>query len=169
MDLSPRNLNYNMCAKSDLSEVDLPIVWRSVEAQGASDLHRTNDIGFIANVRLRRSSSNDLHRIVDHHRAVDPHHDRGTLDRVIAIVHSPKAPSNGGENLRKNSTIAVRSSHDRAAIVALSLWNQCHDTQCMVPTEDGKRKVHDRGPIASRSWTDHRLIVTTIMRDRGFF
>ena len=49
MDPSPRDLNYNTCAKSDLSEVDLPIIWRRVEAQGAYDLHRTNDTGFIAN------------------------------------------------------------------------------------------------------------------------
>ena len=39
--------------------------------------------------------------------AVDPPHDRGTVDRVIAIVHSPEAPSDGGEYSWKNSTIAV--------------------------------------------------------------
>ena len=37
-----------------------------------------------------------------------------------------------------------------------------------IPTEERNKIGHDRGPT-SRSWTDRRLIVTTIKRDRGVF
>ena len=33
---------------------------------------------------------------MDYHQAVDAPHDRGLLDRAIAIVHSPEAPLDGG-------------------------------------------------------------------------
>ena len=36
-------INQHTCAKSDLSEIDLPLTWRHVDASGASDLHRTYD------------------------------------------------------------------------------------------------------------------------------
>ena len=78
----------------------LPIAtWRRMEH--LISIERT--VIFIAWTTSQSSSrSSPIRRL-----AMDPPHDRGTLDRVIAIVHSPKAPSDGGEYLRKNSTIAV--------------------------------------------------------------
>ena len=59
---------------------------------------------------------------MDSHRAVDPPHDHGILDRVIAILHSPEAPSDGGKirertpRSRSNRTvITTRSSRDCGA------------------------------------------------------
>ena len=93
------------------------------------DLHRTDGIAtaiFIDRTvgGCRRSFLDD--RAVDRHRVVDPPHDRGILDLVIMIVHLLKAPSNGGEDSRKNSTIAVRSNRDHGAIEPRS-WGPWRD------------------------------------------
>ena len=61
--------------------------------------------------------------------AVDSHHDRGARDRRIAIVHPIRASTDGIDASWKNTTIAVRSKCDRAAIVDLSSWNRVHDLQ----------------------------------------
>ena len=36
-------INQQTCAKFGLSEMDLPLTWRRVDAQGAFDLHHTYD------------------------------------------------------------------------------------------------------------------------------
>ena len=36
-------VNQRTCAKPDISEIDLPLTWRRVDALGASDLHQTDD------------------------------------------------------------------------------------------------------------------------------
>ena len=43
VDPSPPDRDQNTCIKSNLSEIDLPITWRRVDASGASDLHRTGE------------------------------------------------------------------------------------------------------------------------------
>ena len=85
--------------------------------------------------------------------AVEPPHDRGALDRGIAIVHPARASSNGVDDSWKNTTIAVRLNHDRGAIE--SRWYIFHH---------GIDSTIFRGikwfaiTISSRSWLD-----------RGFF
>ena len=64
----------------------------------------------------------DLHRTdciaiaIILHRTVDAPHNHGLLDRAIVTIQSPEAQSDGLEDSRKNSTIAVRSNRDRGAI-----------------------------------------------------
>ena len=58
---------------------------------------------------------------MNYHRAVDAPHDRGLLDRAIAIVHSPEAPSDGTEDSWKKSMIVVRSNRDRGSFIVESL------------------------------------------------
>ena len=43
VDPSPRNRNQNTCVKSNLSEIDLPLTWRRMDASGVSDLHQTGE------------------------------------------------------------------------------------------------------------------------------
>ena len=79
------------------------------------DRHRTVVINCDQESTCRHvegSESTDRHRDVL---------DRGIMDCAIAIVHSPEAPSNDGEDSRKNSTIAVRSNRDHDAI-ELQSW-----------------------------------------------
>ena len=71
---------------------------------------------------------------------MDPPHDRGAVDRGIAIVHSAEASSDGGEDSRQNSTIAVRSNRDRGAIEPRSwLFHREVEatTRRMIPTDRG--------------------------------
>ena len=84
--------------------------------------------------RTYRSSCNtwtarddrDLHRTdciaiaIFLHRTVDAPHNHGLLDRAIVTIQSPEAQLNGLEDSRKNSTIAVRSNHDRSVIESRS-------------------------------------------------
>ena len=39
MDPSPCDHNWSTCVNPDLSEIDLPLTWRRVDASGASDVH----------------------------------------------------------------------------------------------------------------------------------
>ena len=118
-------IHQRTCAKSCLTEVDLPIIWRRVDAQGASDLHRTNDTGFIASARLWRSSLEDIHRTVDRDR-----HQRIFIRRWIEIDEEP------------------RSTHDCGSIVARSWHNRgpfCKKWGAMTAPNDGPRSPRDRG------------------------
>ena len=80
-------------------------------------------------------------RAVDCHRAVDPPHDHGVLDRVIAIVHSPEAPSDGGEDSWKKPTIMVRSWFVHRGINAT-----IHGAQFQLKTPREKSTIDARSP-----------------------
>ena len=141
VDPSPRDLNYNTCAKSDLSEVDLPIIWRRVEAQGASDLHRTNDTRFIANARSRRSSSD----------GGSPSSSGPSSRSSTHLKLHQMAGKICGRTPRSRSdrtAIVARSSRDRGSFI-VELMPRSRRT---VSIQNGRRKFHDRSPIASRSW-----------------
>ena len=83
--------------------------------------------------------------------AVDSHHDRGARDRLIAIVHPTDVSSDGLHNSWKNSTIAVRSNHDRGTYVAESL----HSIKTTIDGDPGPWSMPDRDPIVARSWPNH--------------
>ena len=86
-----------------------------------SDGGRRDDRGLHRSYDWRLSQKFLGDRAVDCHRAVDLPHDRGVLDRVIAIVHSPEAPSDGGEDSWKKPTIMVQSSRDRGSFIVESM------------------------------------------------
>ena len=100
----------------------------------------------------------DLHRTVERHRAVDPPHDWGTLDQVIAIIHSPEAPSDRQDDSQKNSTIAVRSNRDRGSFVVESPPRSLDGGRWSINTT-----------IDARSWPDRGVIMAQWWRDRGLF
>ena len=124
-----------------------------MDGNGAFDLHQT----------CNQNRPRDFHQmamtlpdLLSLRRRVEisgaPRHAIGRLGRFVEEIHDPGA-------------IEPQSRCDRAAIMAPSSWNQCHDssnTWCTIPIEDGRQKVHDRSPINTRSWPDHRLIVATI-------
>ena len=128
-----------------------------MEAPGTLDRHR-NLITTSSDVDP--SDGHDLHRdlLTDRTTGGDPPHDRGALDRGITIVHLAEASSDGVEDSWKNTTIAVRSNRDRAAIVDLSSWNRFHYLQKVFNGGSRSRSAHDRGPIVVRSWLLLRLI-----------
>ena len=112
--------------------------------------------------------------------AVDPPHDRGALDRGIAIVHPAEASLDGVEDSWKDTTIAVRSNRDRGAIKPRSwifhrgidsaifrrrsMVDRDHDQPTIVA-----RSRRDRGPIVVRSWLLLRLIWERIHREFGSY
>ena len=128
------------------------------------DCHRTITINCDQELTWRHvegSESTDRHRDV--------------LDHAIAIVHSPEAPSDGWEDSWKKSTIVVRSNRDRGAIEPRSWLLHRGNNATILPIPGARfplkmagEKVHDRSPIAMRSWPDLRSIVATVKHDRGF-
>ena len=63
MDRSPRDRNHNTCVNPNLSEMDLPLIWRHVDGSGVFDLHRTDDDGRNDAI-FRFSSDHDCHRTI---------------------------------------------------------------------------------------------------------
>ena len=43
VDPSPRDHNWSTCVNPNLSEIDLPLTWRRVDASGEFDLHQTGE------------------------------------------------------------------------------------------------------------------------------
>ena len=100
---------------------------RHVASQGAT---------IVINGHIVRSRSNGH----------DPSHlgDAWThLERPISV--KSRSPSDGQDDSRKNSTIAVRSNRDRGAIVDLSSRNHFHDHQTAFIGESRSRSWPDRG------------------------
>ena len=61
VDWSPRDQYHNMCVNPNLSEMDLPLIWRHLDGSGVLDLHRTdgdgrNDAIFSVFIRSRSPS-----------------------------------------------------------------------------------------------------------------
>ena len=98
---------------------------------------------------------------MDSHRAVDAPHDRGLLDRVIAIVHSPKVPSDGWEDSWKKSTIVVRSNRDHGAIEPRSLLLHRGINTTILPIPGAQfplKTASEKSSIEARSPRDRGLI-----------
>ena len=104
------------------------------------------------------------------HRAVDAPHNHGLRNPAIVIIHSPEAQSDGLEDSRKNSTIAVRSNRDRGAIeprswlfhrginatISAHGFNSKQQEKCPRPRPD-RLAIVDQSPLdhnhdQERSW-----------------
>ena len=77
-------------------------------------------------------------------------------------------PSDGANASWKNSTIAVRSNRDRAAITARSgrdrtsfIAESIHDRPTTFPGASGARSTPDRSLIVMRSWSIVAKIVAS--------
>ena len=125
------------------------LTWRHVATQGtlSSSTWRPHDRDLTATVKPDFILFMETHGASDFHR---------TAGRILG--RTPRSRSD-------RTAIAARSSRDRGSFIK----EPKPRSRRTIPAEDGKRKVHDRGPIALWSWTDRRLIVATIKRDHGFF
>ena len=62
VDRSPRDRNHNTCVNLNLSEMNLPLIWRHVDGSEVLDLHRTPMEGTTQS--SVSSSDHDRHRTV---------------------------------------------------------------------------------------------------------
>ena len=102
--------------------------------------------------------------------AVDLPHDCGSGESRSPTYLKPHRTAGRirGRTPRSQSdrtAIAARSSRDRGSFDVEAKPR----SRRTFSAEDGKRNVHDRGPITSGSWTDHCLIMATFKRDQSFF
>ena len=96
------------------------------------------------------------------HRTVDAPHNHSLLDRAIVMIHSPEAQSDGLEDLRKNSTIAVRSNRDCGVIEPRS-WLSHRGINATISAQGFNSKWQE---ICPRSRPDRLAIVDRSPLDR---
>ena len=103
------------------------------------------------------------------HRAVDAPYDRGLCDRAIVTIPSPEAPSNGYEDSRKNSTIAIRLNRDRGVIEPPSWLFHSGINATIHGARFQLKMAGENFTIDARLSRNRGLIVATIKYDRGVF
>ena len=109
------------CAKCNLSDGD--------QKAYLAPRGDTRD-GIFINVKTARSRSDG--------------HSEARFYSLQGDAWSVEFPSDGEEDSWKNSRIAVRSNRDHGSFVVEAKPG----SRRTIPAEDGKRNVHDRGPIA---------------------
>ena len=152
VDPSPRDHpSKHVLKKNRVSGLDGRLTWFHVEDAEATDPHRTDGVAIAIIISIF------------FHRTADAPRNLGPRDRAIVTLQSLKDRSDGVEELWKNSTIAVRSSRDRAAIEPRLGSIRGGITAIRV---EGNRRT-TRTTIVARSWRDHGPIAARLWRNRG--
>ena len=105
MDGSPRDRNHNTCVNLNLSEMDLPLIWRHVDRSEVLNLHRTTMEGTTQS--LASSSDHDRHRTVVINRDQDTSEE--TRD-AVRLTLMRRSPSDGGRSMREKRSSQPWSS-----------------------------------------------------------